>query len=137
PKGRLGNAEIAGIVNSITGEGLTEFLEQHPQAAKRIVDKVNTASRAREAARKAADAIKRANALEGGGLPGKLKDCIEKDPAKCELFLVEGASAGGSAQAGRDRRTQAILPLRGKPLCVDNARLAKALGNEESKSLIT
>jgi DNA gyrase subunit B len=136
-KGRLGNAEIQGIVNSVVGEGLTEFLEQNPAAAKRILDKTATAARAREAARKAADAIKRANALDGGGLPGKLKDCIEKDPAKCELFLVEGASAGGSAQAGRDRRTQAILPLRGKPLCVEKARLDKALDNEEIKSLIT
>lgn len=136
-KGRLGNADIQGIVNSIVGEGLTEFMEQNPNAARRITDKAATAARAREAARKAADAIKRANALDGGGLPGKLKDCIEKDPMKCELFLVEGASAGGSAQAGRDRRTQAILPLRGKPLCVEKARLDKALDNEEIKSLIT
>lgn len=136
-KGKLGNAEIQGIVNSIVGEGLTEFMEQNPNAARRITDKAATAARAREAARKAADAIKRANALDGGGLPGKLKDCIEKDPMKCELFLVEGASAGGSAQAGRDRRTQAILPLRGKPLCVEKARLDKALDNEEIKSLIT
>jgi len=136
-KGKLGNAEIQGTVNSISGEGLTEFFEQNPAAARRIVEKTATAARAREAARKAADAIKRASALDGGGLPGKLKDCIEKDPAKCELFLVEGASAGGSAQAGRDRRTQAILALRGKPLCVEKARLDKALDNEEIKSLIT
>jgi DNA gyrase subunit B len=136
-KGRLGNPELQGIVNSVTGEGLTEFLEQNPNAAKRIIEKANTAARAREAARKAADAIKRASALEGGGLPGKLKDCIERDPAKCEIFLVEGDSAGGSAQIGRDRRTQAILPLRGKPLCVEKARLDRALDNEEIKSLIT
>lgn len=136
-KGRLGNSDISGIVNSVVGEGLTDFLEQNPQAGKRILDKTALAARAREAARKAADAIKRSNALDGGGLPGKLKDCIEKDPMKCELFLVEGASAGGSAQAGRDRRTQAILPLRGKPLCVEKARLDKALDNEEIKSLIT
>jgi DNA gyrase subunit B len=136
-KGRLGNAELQGVVNSIVGEGLTEFLEQNPNAARRITEKAATAAKAREAARKAADAIKRANALDGGGLPGKLKDCIERDPAKCELFLVEGASAGGSAQAGRDRRTQAILPLRGKPLCVEKARLDRALDNEEIKSLIT
>jgi DNA gyrase subunit B len=136
-KGRLGNAEIAGIVNSLVGEGLTDFLEQNPSSARRIIDKTATAARAREAARKAADAIKRANALDGGGLPGKLKDCIERDPAKCELFLVEGQSAGGSAQDGRDRRTQAILPLRGKPLCVEKARLDRALDNEEIRSLIT
>ena len=136
-KGRLGNPELQGIVNSVAGEGLTEFLEQNPAAARRIVDKALTAAKAREAARKAADAIKRANALDGGGLPGKLKDCIERDPAKCELFLVEGDSAGGSAQIGRDRRTQAILPLRGKPICVEKARLDKALDNEEIKSLIT
>ncbi len=136
-KGKLGNAEIQGVVNSIVNEGLTEFFEQNPSSAKRILEKAATAARAREAARKAADAIKRANALDGGGLPGKLKDCIEKDPARCELFLVEGASAGGSAQLGRDRRTQAILALRGKPLCVEKARLDKALDNEEIKSLIT
>lgn len=136
-KGRLGNPELQGIVNSVAGEGLTEFLEQTPQAARRIIDKAITAAKAREAARKAADAIKRANALDGGGLPGKLKDCIEKDPVKCELFLVEGDSAGGSAQIGRDRRTQAILPLRGKPLCVEKARLDRALDNEEIRSLIT
>jgi DNA gyrase subunit B len=136
-KGKLGNADLTGVVNSIAGEGLTDFLEQNPQAARRILDKVNTTARAREAARKAAEAIKRASALDGGGLPGKLKDCIERDPAKCEIFLVEGNSAGGSAQAGRDRRTQAILPLRGKPLCVEKARLDRALDNEEIKSLIT
>ncbi|MFN3653317.1 MAG: type IIA DNA topoisomerase subunit B [Armatimonadota bacterium] len=136
-KGKLGNAEIAGVVNSICGEGLVEFFEQNPVPAKRIIDKAAMAARAREAARKAADAIKRAGALDGGGLPGKLKDCIERDPSKCELFLVEGASAGGSAQSGRDRMTQAILPLRGKPLCVEKARLDRALDNEEIKSLIT
>ncbi|MCC2671627.1 MAG: gyrase subunit, partial [Armatimonadetes bacterium] len=136
-KGRLGNPEIQGITNSIVGEGLTEFMEQNPASAKRVIEKATTAARAREAARKAADAIKRANALDGGGLPGKLKDCIEKDASKCELFLVEGDSAGGSAQIGRDRRTQAILPLRGKPLCVEKARLDRALDNEEIRSLIT
>ena len=136
-KNRLLNSEIAGLVNSIANEGLSEYLEQNPQAAKRIADKAATAQRAREAARKAADAIKRASALDSGGLPGKLKDCIERDPSRCELFLVEGQSAGGSAQSGRDRRTQAILPLRGKPLCVEKARLDKALDNEEIRSLIT
>jgi DNA gyrase subunit B len=136
-KGRLGNPELQGILNSVVGEGLTEFLEQNPSSAKKILEKAQQVAQAREAARKAADAIKRANALEGGGLPGKLKDCIERDPAKCELFLVEGESAGGSAQIGRDRRTQAILPLKGKPLCVEKARLDKALDNDEIKSLIT
>jgi DNA gyrase subunit B len=136
-KGKLGNPEMQGIVNSIVGEGLTEYLEQHPQVAQRIVGKAADAAKAREAARKAADAIKRASALDGGGLPGKLKDCIEKDPGRCELFLVEGDSAGGSAQIGRDRRYQAILPLRGKPLCVEKARIDRALDNEEIKSLIT
>ena len=136
-KGKLNNPELQGIVNSVIGDGLNEFLEQNPSAGKRIVEKAATAAQAREAARKAADAIKRASALDGGGLPGKLKDCIERDPARCELFLVEGDSAGGSAQMGRDRRTQAILPLRGKPICVEKARLDKALDNEEIKSLIT
>ena len=136
-KVRLRNPGVEGIVNSIAGEGLQEFLEQNPNAAKRIIDKAQTVARAREAARKAADAIKRSSALEGGGLPGKLADCIEKDPQKCELFLVEGDSAGGSAKTGRDRRYQAILPLRGKPLCVEKARVDRALDNEEIKSLIT
>ncbi len=136
-KGKLGNAEIQGIANSIVGEGLTEFLEQNPAAAKKILDKAAFAARTREAIRKTQETMRRASALDGGGMPGKLKDCIEKDPARCELFLVEGQSAGGSAQAGRDRITQAILPLRGKPLCVEKARLDKALDNEEIKSLIT
>jgi DNA gyrase subunit B len=136
-KGKLGNADIEGVVNSIVGEGLNSFLEENPQIGRRIIDKATTAQRARDAARKAADLVKRQGALDGGGLPGKLKDCIEKDPSKCELFLVEGASAGGSAQSGRDRRYQAILPLRGKPLNVEKARIDKALENEEIKSLIT
>ncbi|MBI3910958.1 MAG: type IIA DNA topoisomerase subunit B [Armatimonadetes bacterium] len=136
-KVRLNNPEIEGIVNSIVGEGLTEFLEQNPAAAKRIIAKALTAARARDAARKAAEAIKRANALDGGGLPGKLADCIEKDPARAELFLVEGESAGGSAKQGRDRRYQAILSLRGKPLNVEKARLDRALDNLEIRSLIT
>lgn len=136
-KVKMRNPEIDGIVNSVVGEALTEFLEQNPTIAKRIIDKATLAARAREAARKAADSIKRANALDSSSLPGKLADCIEKDPLKCELFLVEGDSAGGSAKTGRDRLTQAILPLRGKPLCVEKARLDRALGNEEIKSLIS
>jgi DNA gyrase subunit B len=136
-KGKLANADIQGIVNSIVGEGLSEYLEENPQIGKRIIDKATTAARAREAARKAADLVKRANALENSTLPGKLAECIEKDPLKCELFLVEGDSAGGSAKQGRDRRYQAVLPLRGKPLNVEKARIDRALENEEIKSLIT
>lgn len=136
-KVRLQNPEVQGIANSIVGEGLTEYLEQNPQTARRIIEKSLQSARAREAARKAAETIRRAGMLDGGGLPGRLKDCIERDPAKCELFLVEGESAGGSAQIGRDRRTQAILPLKGKPLCVEKARLDRAMGNDEIKALIT
>jgi DNA gyrase subunit B len=136
-KVRLVNAEVEGLVNSIVQEGLSEFLEENPQVARRIVDKSMTAARAREAARKAADLVKRQSALENSTLPGKLADCIEKDPSKCELFLVEGQSAGGSAKQGRDRRYQAVLPLRGKPLNVEKARIDRALENEEIRALIT
>ncbi len=136
-KVKLTNAPVEGIVTSIVGEKLSQFLEENPPTAKRILDKVLTAQRAREAARKAADQIKRQNALEYNSLPGKLADCSEKDPAKCELFLVEGNSAGGSAKQGRDRRTQAVLPLRGKIINVGKARLDKVLDNEEIRSLIT
>ncbi|MCX6344023.1 MAG: DNA topoisomerase subunit B [Armatimonadetes bacterium] len=135
-KTKLGNSEVDGIVNSIVGEKLGEFFEENPTAAKRIIDKALTAHRAREAARKAADMVKRQSAMENASLPGKLADCIERDPSKCELFLVEGQSAGGSAKAGRDRRYQAILPLRGKILNVEKARMDKALENEEIKSLV-
>jgi len=135
-KTKLGNGEVEGIVNSIVGEKLTEFFEEHPTAAKRVVDKALTAHRAREAARRAADMVKRQSALENASLPGKLADCIERDPSKCELFLVEGQSAGGNAKLGRDRRYQAILPLRGKILNVEKARMDKALENEEIKSLV-
>ena len=136
-KAKLGNSDVDGIVNSIMGEGLSQFLEENPQAGKRIIDKAITAQRARDAARKAADLIKRQNSLENSNLPGKLADCTERDPKKCELFLVEGDSAGGSAKGGRDRRYQAILPLRGKIINVGKAALDKTLENNEVRSLIT
>jgi len=135
-KTKLGNGEVEGIVNSIVGEKFAEFLEEHPTAARRIIDKALTAHRAREAARRAAEMVKRQSALENASLPGKLADCIERDPKKSEIFLVEGRSAGGNAKLGRDRRTQAILPLRGKILNVEKARMDKALENEEIKSLV-
>lgn len=136
-KTKLGNSEVEGIVNSVVGEGLAEFLEENPQIGRRIVEKAVTAARAREAARKAADLVKRQTALESTSLPGKLADCSERDPSKCEIYLVEGDSAGGSAKQGRDRRYQAVLPLRGKILNVEKARLDKALENEEIQALIT
>jgi DNA gyrase subunit B len=136
-KTKLGNSEVEGIVNSIVGEKFGEFLEENPTGARRVVDKALTAHRAREAARKAADMVKRQSAMENSSLPGKLADCIERDPMKCELFLVEGQSAGGNAKMGRDRRCQAILPLRGKILNVEKARMDKALENEEIKSLVS
>ncbi len=135
-KTKLGNGEVDGIVNSIVGEKLGEFLEENPTAGKRVIDKALTAHRAREAARKAADMVKRSTAMENSSLPGKLADCIERDPKKCELFLVEGISAGGNAKSGRNRLYQAILPLRGKILNVEKARMDKALENEEIKSLV-
>ncbi len=135
-KTKLGNGEVEGIVNSIVGEKFQEFLEENPTAGKRIVDKALTSQRARDAARKAADMVKRQSAMENSSLPGKLADCIERDASKCELFIVEGQSAGGNAKAGRDRRCQAILPLRGKILNVEKARMDRALENEEIKSLV-
>ncbi len=136
-KAKLGNSEVEGIVNTIMGEGLTQFLEENPAVGKKIVDKALTSQRARDAARKAADLIKRQSSLENSNLPGKLADCTERDPKKCELFLVEGDSAGGSAKQGRDRRYQAILPLRGKIINTSKAALDKTLENNEVRSLIT
>jgi DNA gyrase subunit B len=136
-KTKLGNSEIEGLVNSIVGEALSQYFEENPAVARRIIDKALIAQRAREAARRAADLVKRQSALENTSLPGKLADCSERDPRLCELFLVEGDSAGGSAKQGRDRRTQAVLPLRGKILNVEKARLDKALENEEIRALIT
>ncbi|HUT74445.1 MAG TPA: DNA topoisomerase (ATP-hydrolyzing) subunit B [Armatimonadota bacterium] len=136
-KTKLGNTDVEGLVSSIVYEGLTTYLEETPTAARRIVDKAITASRAREAARKASELIKRKSALEGTALPGTLWDCSEKDPAKCELFLVEGKSAGGAAKQGRDSHYQAVLPLRGVVLNVERARLDKMLGNEEIATLIS
>ena len=136
-KVKLTTIEIEGLVNSIVGEGLTEFMEENPQVARAILDKASTAARAREAARRAAELVKRQSALEGSNLPGKLADCSDRDPRKCEIYIVEGDSAGGSAKQGRDRRTQAVLPLRGKIICVEKARIDKALDNEAVKNLIS
>ncbi|AIE85522.1 DNA gyrase/topoisomerase IV subunit B [Fimbriimonas ginsengisoli] len=135
-KVKLVTPEVQGQTNSLVGDGLTTFFEETPNVAKRIVDKAIQEQRAREAARKAAESIRRGNAMDSFGLPGKLSDCISKNREECELFLVEGDSAGGSAKGARDRQTQAVLPLRGKILNVERARLDKALDNEEIKSLI-
>ncbi len=136
-KQKLGNSEARGAVASIVGEQLTYYLEQNPNVAKQILEKAILAQRARDAARKARDLTRRKSALDGLGLPGKLADCSDKDPKNCEIFIVEGDSAGGSAKTARSRATQAILPLRGKILNVEKARVDRIYGNAEIKAMIT
>ncbi|HVZ40346.1 MAG TPA: DNA topoisomerase (ATP-hydrolyzing) subunit B [Candidatus Kapabacteria bacterium] len=136
-KTKLGNGEVEGIVRSIVSEQITQYLEENPKVGKAIIEKVSMAAEAREAARKSRDLVRRKSALESSTLPGKLADCSIEDPEHCEIYLVEGDSAGGSAKGARDRRTQAILPLRGKVLNVQKARLNKVLENEEIRAIFT
>jgi DNA gyrase subunit B len=136
-KTKLGNSEVQGLVETVVNERLAQWLEDHPRESRRIVDKVVLAAQARAAARKARELVQRKGAFSGGGLPGKLADCAARDPEEAELFLVEGDSAGGSAKQARDRHFQAILPLRGKILNVEKARLDKILENEEIKNMVT